>query len=45
MKYGIDIEENAATTCVDITCINVYPGGIIVNPTCPHLFTQIQLHR
>ena len=37
MKYGIDNEENAATSYADITRLNVYPCGIIVNPSCPHL--------
>ena len=37
MKYGIDNEENAATSYADITHLNVYPCGIIVNPSCPHL--------
>ena len=37
MKYGIDNDENAATSYADITRLNVYPCGIIVNPSCPHL--------
>ena len=37
MKYGIDNEENAATSYADITRLNVYPCAIIVNPSCPHL--------
>ena len=37
MKYGIDNEENAASSYADITRLNVYPCGIIVNPSCPHL--------
>ena len=37
MKYGVENEENAATSYAEITHLNVYPCGIIINPSCPHL--------
>ena len=37
MKYGIENEEYAAISYAEITLLNVYPCGIIINPSCPHL--------
>lgn len=32
MKYGIENEESKATSYAKITCLNVYPCSIIINP-------------
>lgn len=37
MKYGIENEENATASYAEITRLNVYPCGIFINPSCPHL--------
>jgi len=37
MKYGINTEEEAAAAYGDGGECNVFPAGIVINPSCPHL--------
>ena len=34
-------EENAATSYADITRLNVYSCGIVINPSFPHLASSL----
>lgn len=40
MKHGLDNEEKAAQSFSENCNLNVYPCGIIINPSCPHLATS-----
>lgn len=40
MKHGLDHEEEAAECFSDLSGVNVYPCGIMINPSCPHLATS-----
>lgn len=40
MKHGIDTEEEAAAAYADATDCNVFPSGIVINPSCPYLATS-----
>ena len=37
MKYGINTEEKAASAYADNGDCNVFPAGIVINPSCPYL--------
>ena len=37
MKHGINTEEEAAAAYADSGECNVFPAGIVINPSCPHL--------
>ena len=37
MKHGINTEEEAASAYADSGDCNVFPAGIVINPSCPHL--------
>ena len=37
MKHGIETEEEAASAYADSGECNVFPAGIVINPSCPHL--------
>ena len=37
MKHGINTEEKAASAYADSGDCNVFPAGIVINPSCPHL--------
>lgn len=37
MRHGINTEEEAASAYADSGDCNVFPAGIVINPSCPHL--------
>ena len=37
MRHGINTEEEAAFAHADSGDVNVFPAGIVINPSCPHL--------
>ena len=37
MKHGKNTEEEAASAYADSGDCNVFPAGIVINPSCPHL--------
>lgn len=37
MRHGINREEEAASAYADSGDCNVFPAGIVINPSCPHL--------
>ena len=37
MEHGINTEEEAASAYADGGDCNVFPVGIVINPSCPHL--------
>ena len=37
MKHCINTEEKAASAYADSGDCNVFPAGIVINPSCPHL--------
>ena len=40
MRHGINTEEEAASAYADSGDCNVFPAGIVINPSCPHLATS-----
>jgi len=41
MKHGINTEEQAASAYADSGDCNVFPAGIVINPSCPHLAASL----
>ena len=37
MNHGINTEEEAAAVYADSGECSVFPAGIVINPSCPHL--------
>ena len=37
MKHGIHTQEEAASAYAESGDCNVFPAGIVINPSCPHL--------
>lgn len=40
MLHGINTEEEAASAYADTRDCNVFPSGIVINPSCPYLATS-----